>query len=376
MKTFAVLAVLAAVLSPAMANDASSPTQFIGDPLYIFVQSPDAIATAEPVATTSYSTAVAEEQTTAVEPVSSAPHESPVAPAPSSSSSAYVQPSSSSSAYEAQPTSSGGIPDGQGNNFKVPSGAVRFPWNYNNADKVVPITPMAENGGWAMSPNQLCKPNSWCPYACESGYYSAQWDPTALIYNGAGSMNGGLYADANGVLTKPYPSKAFCEPGLFNANIRNTLGQSVSACQTIYPGNEAMLIPTVAQGGGTAPLNVVPHSYWLGTSAQFYVNLAGSTDAQCVWGTAAAPVGNWGPFIFGAGQGADGNTYISVQYNPLYLAAGFKAADTYNVKIECDSGSCNFPAGGQCKCEQGTCSVDNGCTVALAGGAKASFVIY
>ncbi|KAI9467585.1 hypothetical protein LPJ55_005514 [Coemansia sp. RSA 990] len=324
--------------------------------------------------------------------VSSSKHEEPAKP---TTSSVYVEPTPSSSAppppppttsappqtssYSQQPQetqNSGDIPDGQGNNFNVPAGAVRFPWNYNNADKVVPITPKESNGGWAMSPNQMCKPNSWCPYACEPGYYSAQWDPSALVYNGQGSMNGGLYADGSGKLSKPFPSKPFCAPGMFNAGIKNTLGQSVSACQTVYPGNEAMIIPSVAQAGGYVDLNIVPHTYWLGTSSQFYVNLAGSTAEQCIWGNADKPIGNWGPFIFGGGQGADGNTYISVQYNPLYLSVGFKATDAYNVKIECESGQCNFPSGGECKCEQGVCSVDNGCTVTLSGNAKANFVIY
>ncbi|KAJ2702343.1 hypothetical protein FB645_004305 [Coemansia sp. IMI 203386] len=291
--------------------------------------------------------------------------------------------SSSSSSSQAAPSpspdtssSDGGIPDGQGNNFNTPSGAVKFPWNYGNSDNVVPITPGSDNGGWAMSPNQKCQPNSWCPYACASGYYSAQWDPSAALYNGKGSMNGGLYADSNGKLSKPFPDQPFCKQGMMNAFVKNTLGQSVSACQTVYPGNEAMIIPTVAQPGGTAPLNVVPSSYWLGTSSQFYVNKAGSSADQCIWGTESEPVGNWGPYIFGGGQGKDGNTYISVQYNPLYTAQGYSTSDVYNVRIDCVQGNCNFPSGGQCKCEKGKCSVDNGCTVTLPQGAVANFVLY
>ncbi|KAJ2780032.1 hypothetical protein H4R18_003687 [Coemansia javaensis] len=270
--------------------------------------------------------------------------------------------------YSTEPTGSPG-PVG-------PGGAVRFPWSAGNADRVVPITPGAKNAGWAMSPDQQCTAGSWCPYACEPGYYAAQWDPQALVYNGKGSMNGGLFAEADGRLTKPFPERPYCAPGMFNARIRNTLGQPVSACQTVYPGNEAMLIPSVAAPGGSVPLNVVPSSYWLGTSAQYYVNMAGSGSEQCVWGNPGKPTGNWGPFIFGAGQGKDGNTYISVQYNPLYLEVGFKAQDAYNVRIECDSGHCNFPAGGECKCEKGKCSVDNGCTVTLGPNGQASFVIY
>ncbi|OMJ13936.1 hypothetical protein AYI70_g8203 [Smittium culicis] len=255
-------------------------------------------------------------------------------------------------------------------------GGCSFPWPYGNSDMVYPITVNQENQGWAMSPNQSCKKGTWCPYACAPGYYSTQWDPLATKYNGAGSMNGGLYCDYNGILRKPFQDKPYCAKGVFNTIIRNTLSQPVSACQTVYPGNEAMIIPSVAQPGSTVPLNVVPNTYWLGTSSQFYVNLAGSTEKQCIWGNPDKPVGNWGPYIFGAGQAKDGNTYISVQYNPLYSQVGFKTTDTYNVEIKCLSGFCNYPEPKVCKCEKGVCSVANGCTVTLVGDAKAEFVIY
>ncbi|OMJ28360.1 putative secreted beta-glucosidase adg3 [Smittium culicis] len=278
--------------------------------------------------------------------------------------------SSGSEIAEKAPTE----PDSNGDS--APSGLCKFPWAQGNNENVYPITPEEMNAGWAMSPDQECKKGTWCPYACSPGYYSAQWDPSATLYNGAGSMNGGLYCDNNGVLQKPFPDLPYCKQGVFNAIIRNTLSQPVSACQTVYPGNEAMIIPSVAQPGSTVPLNVVPNTYWLGTSSQFYVNLAGSTEKQCIWGNPDKPVGNWGPYIFGAGQASDGNTYISVQYNPLYSEVGFKTSDTYNVEIKCLSGFCNFPEPKVCKCEKGICSVENGCTVTLVGDAKAEFVIY
>src|SRR5437667_9801146 len=34
---------------------------------------------------------------------------------------------------------------------------------------LVPVTPGAQNAGWAMSPDQPCKPNNYCPYACPPG---------------------------------------------------------------------------------------------------------------------------------------------------------------------------------------------------------------
>ncbi|KAJ2744926.1 hypothetical protein GGI20_002576 [Coemansia sp. BCRC 34301] len=382
---------VAAVPSPALLDLAG----LIGEPLAIFVKQPLALIAPPPSAadndgktTTAGSSSSSSSSSSSLSSSSSNAHggstsgnSASLAPPATPWSSSDSSSSSGSSSIAPPPPPpvppvAGGIPDGQGNSFTTVAGAVRFPWNYGNADNVVPITPGSSNGGWAMSPNQQCRANAWCPYACAPGYYSAQWDPSAVSYNGRGSMNGGLFADAAGRLSKPFPEKPFCSPGMFNARVVNRLAQSVSACQTVYPGNEAMIIPSVAPAGGSVSLNVVPSSYWLGTSSQFYVNLAGSSADQCIWGDNDRPIGNWAPYIFGAGQAKDGNTYISVQYNPLYASMGFKAADAYSVKIVCTAGKCNFPPGGQCKCEQGVCSVNNGCTVTLPAGATADFILY
>ena len=47
---------------------------------------------------------------------------------------------------------------------------------------LVAITPNMENAGWAMSPNQPCRPGNYCPYACPKGQVSMQWDPKATSY--------------------------------------------------------------------------------------------------------------------------------------------------------------------------------------------------
>ncbi|PVU94295.1 hypothetical protein BB561_002646 [Smittium simulii] len=252
----------------------------------------------------------------------------------------------------------------------------RFPWSIDNFENIYAITPDKENSGWAMSPHQQCMRGTWCPYACKPGYYSAQWDPDAVSANGKGSTNGGLYCDEDGILQVPFPERPFCARGMGNVVVNNTLANPVSACQTVYPGNEAMIIPSTAHPRGSVDLNVVPKSYWLSTSCQFYVNPAGSTNNECIWGNSKQPLGNWGPYIFGTGQAADGHTYISVRYNPLYIQSGFSLKNTYNVKIACVAGFCNFPANNECKCENGACTLPNGCTVTLTNDAKAQFVLY
>src|SRR5579862_4574686 len=47
---------------------------------------------------------------------------------------------------------------------------------------LVPVTPGAQNAGWAMSPDQPCLPGHYCPYACPSGQVMAQWNPAATSY--------------------------------------------------------------------------------------------------------------------------------------------------------------------------------------------------
>ena len=53
---------------------------------------------------------------------------------------------------------------------------------------LVAVTPNDSNGGWAMSPDQCCKPGDYCPYACPPGQVMAQWDPDATAYEYPMSM--------------------------------------------------------------------------------------------------------------------------------------------------------------------------------------------
>lgn len=53
---------------------------------------------------------------------------------------------------------------------------------------LVAITPHLENAGWAMSPDQPCRPGNYCPYACPAGQMSMQWDPKATSYSYPMSM--------------------------------------------------------------------------------------------------------------------------------------------------------------------------------------------
>jgi hypothetical protein len=63
-------------------------------------------------------------------------------------------------------------------------GQCAFPYDVG----LVAVTPNAMNAGWAMSPDQPCKPGGYCPYACPPGQVMAQWDPKATSYTYPQSM--------------------------------------------------------------------------------------------------------------------------------------------------------------------------------------------
>lgn len=64
------------------------------------------------------------------------------------------------------------------------SGQCQFPSDAG----LVAVTPGEKNAGWAMSPDEFCKPGHYCPYACPSGQVSMQWDPEATSYSYPMSM--------------------------------------------------------------------------------------------------------------------------------------------------------------------------------------------
>ena len=79
-------------------------------------------------------------------------------------------------------------------------------------------------------------------------------------------QNGGLFCDSNGEIQKPFPDKPNCVPGTGTVSAVNSCGNPMSWCQTVLPGNEAMLIPTIVES--ETMLAVPGPSYWCETAAQ------------------------------------------------------------------------------------------------------------
>lgn len=219
------------------------------------------------------------------------------------------------------------------------SNTCSFPTN----EGLVAVTPKSQNGGWAMSPDQQCTPGNYCPYACPPGKVMAQWDPSATSYTYPQSQNGGLYCNKDGTVSKPFPNSDYCVDGEGSVSVNNKAKQEVAFCQTVLPGNEAMLIPTGIDAGSTEVIAVPGPNYWAGTAAHFYVNAPGiSTSDACVWGSQDKAQGNWSPYVAGTNTDSKGNTYVKIGWNPIYVDAFANQKPSFGIRVVCDNESdCN-----------------------------------
>ncbi|KAK3380169.1 hypothetical protein B0T24DRAFT_184917 [Lasiosphaeria ovina] len=201
------------------------------------------------------------------------------------------------------------------------------------------FVPGASNNGFAMSPDQTCDSGKYCPIACVSGKVMRQWDPKAS-YVYPESMNGGLYCD-NGTPKKPFDGEPYCVSGTGTVKAVNKCGKIVSFCQTVLPGNEAMIIPNDVSS--TLTLAVPSIDYWNGSAAHYYINPPGTpSSVGCVWGDPSQPIGNWSPYVAGANTDAEGRTFLKIAWNPIYTGCELaKTKPSYGVKIECPNGGCN-----------------------------------
>lgn len=229
------------------------------------------------------------------------------------------------------------------------SGTCAFP----SGDGLVQVfnTKVAPSEGWAQ--DGPCEAGHWCQYACQPGYLMGQWDPTVTSYSYPGSQNGGLWCNSDGSLEKRISSNDYCYKGKGTAKAVNNSGQDLAICQTVLPGNEAMLIPTEIQAGSSNDLAVPGTEYWAQTASHFYINPPGvSVEEGCRWGSTANPYGNWSPYVAGFNMDNNGNTFAKIGWNPIYFepSSPFRNQNpTFGIRLTCDDES---------KCNGGTCEIN------------------
>lgn len=209
-----------------------------------------------------------------------------------------------------------------------------FPTNKN----LVPVTPDKLNGGWAMSPDQQCKPGSFCPYACPPGQVMTHWDKKSTKYAFPESMNGGLYCNQDGQIEMD--DVPLCVDTKKTLRVDNKAKSGVAFCQTVLPGNEAMLIPTFVDGKSQQTIATPDTSYWALTAAHYYVNGPGiSAKDACVWGEKTQEKGNWAPYVAGSNMDDKGNTFIKIAWNPKHIDDFSGKTPNFGLRIVCDDPS-------------------------------------
>ncbi|CAD1810971.1 Beta-glucosidase (SUN family) protein [Candida parapsilosis] len=194
------------------------------------------------------------------------------------------------------------------------------------------------NAGWAMSPDEACIPGKYCPYACPPGQLMNQWNPEATTYSYPTSMDGGLYCNNDGSTRKPFSDRELCVDGEGTVSVVNNAAKNVAFCQTVLPGNEAMLIPTNVESGKEQILAVPGPQYYASAASHYYVNPPGiSTEDGCVWGTNDKEVGNWAPYVAGMNSDANGNTFIKIGVNPKHIDDFSGNTPNFGLRIVCDN---------------------------------------
>ncbi|UZP40834.1 hypothetical protein NXS19_008650 [Fusarium pseudograminearum] len=197
-------------------------------------------------------------------------------------------------------------------------GQCQFPTDDPN---MVAVTPDAKNAGWALSPDQECKPGSYCPFACKPGMVMNQWDPKST-YEYPSSMDGGLFCNEDGEIEQPFDGKPNCVSGTGSVEAVNKCGSTMSWCQTVLPGNEAMLIPTVVSSSAT--LAVPGSSYWCSTAAHFYINPLAQARRVASGVLKTSPL-----------------TFVKIGWNPIWEDSALKSTlPEFGVEIQCPDGGC------------------------------------
>eukprot|EP00210_Caulerpa_lentillifera_P000304 g297.t1 len=221
------------------------------------------------------------------------------------------------------------------------------------------------NRGWALDPkSQACKPGVHCLYACEPGYYwttynqaeTSNYDFVNAHQRGNcdgtwdyGTSSHGVYCKEDGTLA--LPSQPLCALGETFVYAENRLDTHVFLCQTVFPGHEIFLIPTLVKPGETVMITTQPKHFWHGptysnpTHGDIYVSFAGADIMEaCTWDEFSPSGAALLPYEIGTGIEDNGQLYSTHYFYqqpnsevPAHLVG-------FTMDLECEStdpGICN-----------------------------------
>lgn len=222
------------------------------------------------------------------------------------------------------------------------------------------------NAGFAM--DKPCLAGETCVYACEPPYVCTEngfSDTDCVPYLGrcdpysASTYSSGLRCQADGSVTRAFPSKPLCAPGLNTSFVTSAVPGIISSCQTVYPGNEAPMIGLEVRRRETKQLTSFPQWYWHGTHSHFYVGLAwqhAGRDAVCQWNYDPLSLNSGGvdamPYVLGGGALAGHACSECGQHNLDFgdnfdFSKSYSALPTFGVRVR----NCNDITCGDIQCD-------------------------
>lgn len=222
------------------------------------------------------------------------------------------------------------------------------------------------NGGFAM--DKPCIAGETCVYACEPPYVCTEngfSDTDCVPYLGrcdpysASTYSGGLRCNADGSVSRAFPDKPLCALGLNTSVITSSVQGVISACQTVYPGNEAPMIGIELRRGNTKQLTSFPQWYWHGTHSHFYVSIAyakAGRDTVCQWNYDPLSLNSGGvdamPYVVGGGALSGHACSECGQHNLAFgdnfdFRKAYSGQPTYGVRVR----NCNDITCGEIQCD-------------------------
>lgn len=192
------------------------------------------------------------------------------------------------------------------------------------------------NKGWALDPKgQSCQPGVHCLYACEPGYYWTMFNQSETSnfdsVNGPkkghcdgtwdyGTSTHGVFCKEDGALDIP-AGQPLCQLGETYVYAENHLDTHIFLCQTVFPGHEIFLIPTLVKPGESVMITTQPADYWHGptyqkpTHGDFYVSFAGADIMEaCTWDEISPSGASMLPYEIGSGVEDNGFVYSTHYY--------------------------------------------------------------
>lgn len=215
------------------------------------------------------------------------------------------------------------------------------------------------NKGWALDPKaQACRPGVHCLYACEPGYYWTTFNDAETsnydVVNGPkvghcdgtwdyGTSTHGVYCKEDGQLAMP--EQPLCMLGETYVYAENRLDTHVFLCQTVFPGHEIFLIPTLVKPGETVMITTQPKHFWSGptyaspTHGDIYVGFAGADIMEsCTWDEFSPSGASLLPYEIGSGVEDNGVVYSTHYYYQQPNSEVPANMVGYEMDLECESG--------------------------------------